>query len=453
MSMNVRASLVAAVALCAAPLSAAVIEVDSDGAGYTTIQDGLNAAATGDIVRVLPGTYTGALNRALDFQGKALLLESSAGPGETVIDCENADRAFFFHTMEDTASVVSGFRVRNGSAAAGGAAAFLHSTAKFVDMVFVDNSATDYGGAIYTESASPFVLESCMFTGNVSTGSGGALYAGYATDARIRGCSFVGNQSSGWAGAILSYSGSSVTLRSCLIEDNVSLEGGGIYCKLDSSVSLVETAILSNLAAQSGGGGVYCDQGCRAALDRCSLIGNGASGSQAGGIRFFQSGPSSVTNCTLADNVAGYRGGAIECSDADSVTITNCTLIGNSGNAGAGGIYLYHSSPVIANTIIAFSAAGEAVLCDQGTENPTITHCVVYANAGGDSLCGDYHDNAYEDPLFCDMPNGDLTLCANSPCLPGATWPERVGAHDQGCSACGSAVEPASWGRIKSLYR
>lgn len=127
--------------------------------------------------------------------------------------------------------------------------------------------------------------------------------------------------------------------------------------------------------------------------------------------------------------------------------------MGNRGDSGAGGVFLYQSSPVITSSIIAFSSIGGAVLCDTGSENPTITQCVVYANVGGDSLCGNHYDNAYVDPLLCDVLYDDLTLCADSPCLPGATWPERVGAHDQGCGACGSAVQPATWGRIKSLYR
>jgi len=273
------------------------------------------------------------------------------------------------------------------------------------------------------------------------------------TDAIVRGCTFASTAAGTTGGALVCYANSTATLRNCLVGNNSAGEGGGIYCGVGSAVDLVEVALEHNTATNSGGGGVYCDQGCRATLDRCSLVANVASGSQAGGIRFFQTGASWLTNCTLAYNTAGYRGGAIECSDADSVTLSGCTIVGNSGSFGAGGIFLYQSSPVIESSIIAFSSAGGAVLCDTGSEDPIITHCVVYGNAGGDSLCGDYHDNAYEDPLFCDMPDGDLTLCADSPCLPGATWPERVGAHGQGCTACGSAVEPASWGRIKSLYR
>ena len=86
---------------------------------------------------------------------------------------------------------------------------------------------------------------------------------------------------------------------------------------------------------------------------------------------------------------------------------------------------------------------------------PSITHCFVYANAGGDSLCGDHHDNEFsEDPLLCDVAGNDATLCADSPCQPsGNDWDELVGAYGVGCGPCGSPVEETSWGTIKALFR
>jgi hypothetical protein len=94
------------------------------------------------------------------------------------------------------------------------------------------------------------------------------------------------------------------------------------------------------------------------------------------------------------------------------------------------------------------------VYCETGTEAPYVHHCFIYDNAWADTLCGDnFHDIVYGNPLFCDFMEGDVSLCADSPCLPGVTWPSLVGSEGEGCPPCGDPVEPRSWGEIKALYR
>ena len=56
---------------------AATITVCWDGSGdMLSIQEGLNAAWSGDEVVVCDGVYTGIGNRDLDFQGQAITLRS-----------------------------------------------------------------------------------------------------------------------------------------------------------------------------------------------------------------------------------------------------------------------------------------------------------------------------------------------------------------------------------------
>jgi hypothetical protein len=70
-----------------------------------------------------------------------------------------------------------------------------------------------------------------------------------------------------------------------------------------------------------------------------------------------------------------------------------------------------------------------------------------------DSLPGTHHDNLFVDPLFCGMAYYDFSHCANSVCLGNNDWGESIGGLGQGCDACGSPVEPTSWGAIKAMYR
>jgi hypothetical protein len=60
-------------------MAAATVNVPAQ---QTSIQDGINAAASGDIVLVAPGTYFENIN----FNGKAITVTSSGGPAVTKID-------------------------------------------------------------------------------------------------------------------------------------------------------------------------------------------------------------------------------------------------------------------------------------------------------------------------------------------------------------------------------
>src|SRR6185437_15007351 len=79
---------------------------------FTTIQAGIDAAATGDTVLVDPGTY----NEHIDFKGKAITVTSSGGASVTSIDGGNKPgvATVLFVNAETSASVISGFTIRGG---------------------------------------------------------------------------------------------------------------------------------------------------------------------------------------------------------------------------------------------------------------------------------------------------------------------------------------------------
>ena len=123
---------------------AAVIHVPGD---EPTIQEGLDAASPGDTVAVAPDTYTGALNRDLDFGGKGIVLLAYYGRIMTIIDCEGAGRGFYFHSGEDTSAVVEGFEIVNAAADSGAGAYCVNgSSPKFRNCTFSGNDATTRGG-------------------------------------------------------------------------------------------------------------------------------------------------------------------------------------------------------------------------------------------------------------------------------------------------------------------
>jgi hypothetical protein len=85
---------------------------------YPTIQAAIDAAIDGNMVTVLPGTYTGAGNRDIDFLGKAITVRGVSGPANCIIDCNGSPnephRGFYFHNGEGPNSILSGLTITNG---------------------------------------------------------------------------------------------------------------------------------------------------------------------------------------------------------------------------------------------------------------------------------------------------------------------------------------------------
>ena len=159
-----------------------------------------------------------------------------------------------------------------------------------------------------------------------------------------------------------------------------------------------------------------------------------------------------ISRCSIYGNEAMGDGGGIACEGSLGL-ITRCTISRNYASSGAGGIHISDPlTPLITNTVVSFSSEGAGIECEDGA-SPTIYHCCVFGNAGGDDVCdASPGDNLFADPLFCDPDAGDFTLHSNSPCAPpGATGCGRIGALPVGCGPV--VVKPWSWGKIKGAYR
>jgi O-glycosyl hydrolase len=371
--------------------------VRPDGSGdYPTIQAAINAASNTDIIELTDGTFTGSGNRDIDYLSKAVTVRSqSRNPLSCIIDCQNLGRGFIFKSDEDSSSVLEAVTIINGVGSPGGGGILCGGTSGF--------PPTPHAG-------SPTV-NNCIITSN--SASGGGLPA------------------TRYGGGIYCCEGSSPNLNNCTISNNTCSGtlgqgiGGGMYCSGGRPI-LTNCVFSSNFAPGSGGG--FGCQGTWVSFTDCIFSGNTAGGGLAGIGGGLASAESHLTfnRCTFSNNAAGLNGGAMACWDFGP-TLTNCTLYANSATNG-GGIYLQNlsTSAVLQNTIIANSAAGQAIYCYAA--NAALSCCDVYGNAGGDwvgCIVGQNNNNGnfHRDGLFCDPNNGDLTLHYLSPC--GTFWPAR----------------------------
>ena len=422
--------------------AASTVRVDWDGGGdFATLQEGMSAANAGDTVLVAAGTYSGPLNRDIVFGGKSVYLMSEEGAETTIIDCQNAGRAFVLAGSEGPGTTIEGLTVRNGLAPSTGETA-------------------GWGGAMYISNSAPSIL-GCTFE-DCYAEYGGAMYLGISAIVAVVSCDFVDNEALYYGGSIYCY-GSDVDIAKCdFVRNEAGISGGGVCCKTGTLVYLSDCDFIECLAAD--GGGVYVgtfDNGGTEPEDPskiyyCRFNDNDASR----GAGLFINGFTWVNaaGCVFEHNTATWQGGGVYALTdyTRSLSVQGCTFCYNGAEHG-GSIYsagAYGFEMAITQSIFAFGTGGAAVQAeDYNSVAPSL--CLAFGNVGGDLLPDSR--NLQVDPLFCDVLAGDYYLCDNSPCL-AANHPYGfpLGAHTSTyttCDSCASPVEETSWGSIKAMYR
>jgi hypothetical protein len=220
-------------------------------------------------------------------------------------------------------------------------------------------------------------------------------------------------------------------------------QGGGILVEAAYTRPTIDGCLITGCYSQAGGG-IYL-HGYGAVITGCTFRDNSSDNGAA--IHCHQQADVLISGCLFHDNHSANFWGAIGLHNTPAV-ITSCTLARNSSPTCAG-IGLLNCNPVISNTIIAGGVEGKAVHCEGGTENPVLSCCDFYGNAGGDwveriadrlGLDG----NLCASPRFCAPEMDDFSVDEFSPCSepysPGDCG--QIGALGIGCTSI-SDVEDA----------
>jgi len=244
------------------------ITVATEGSGdYSSIQDGIDYAVTGDTIIVSSGTYT----ENLVFGGKGVSLISQNGANSSIIDGSGLGTVIVFNKIGSSA-MLQGFTIRNGS---------------------------DSG--IYCAYSSP-IITNCTISSNSTGYDGGGIYGDW---------------------------GSSPTISNCIISGNsAGYDGGGISCAWDSSLTISNCTISGNSAGYDGGG-ISCGWGSSLTISNCTISGNSA-GYDGGGIYGYRDSSLTISNCTISGNSANDDGGGISCDWGSSLIVVNSILWGDS---------------------------------------------------------------------------------------------------------------------------
>ena len=132
---------------------------------YPTVQMAINAATTGDEIRVGPGVYTDTGAAVLDFQGKSIWVHSTNGPEATILDGEGNRPVVLLTGLEGSTTVLQGFTIRNGFASIGGGIR-CNGSPQIIQCIIRDNVGVSITGGLMSSDTTGPSLQSVEFCNN-----------------------------------------------------------------------------------------------------------------------------------------------------------------------------------------------------------------------------------------------------------------------------------------------
>lgn len=339
-------------------------------AANCNLRNALNAAADGDTIQFVQGTFGWPITYTLDPANGTLTVSHSVtiqGPGSDTLTVSGGKAVTVFTVNRGVTATISGLTITDGNDSNTfnpGGGIFNLGTLTVAQSVIQNNSAPNgSGGGIY--SAGTLTLTGCTIGGN-SSAFGGGIAAGTfdvnATSLTITGSRITGNTATGGAGGgILTYGIGTDTITASTIQGNYATSGGGIangynvsgHGGAGSAVTISGSAVRDNQVTGTGGG-IY-NNGSLAFNSSLTLTNATISGNQAGGNGgglFNESFGGSPANAaliatTVSNNTVGNggsSGGGINDASGAITTLTASLVAGNIATGGA-------TAPDLANAI------------------------------------------------------------------------------------------------------
>lgn len=466
----------------AAPAAfAGTINVPGD---FPTIQQAIDAAVNGDLVKVGNGTFT----ENIDLKGKAITIRGN-GINKTTISGANGGSTVTIKSGETAATRLEDFAIKFGTGTlvstklVGGGIYMTGGSDPTLDGIAVGFNMADLGAGIYIDVGSDPLIQDCLVANNVthSKGTGAGLYiAGNPTlDAnRITentatsgtgGGAYVVNSTASftnneidknhayWGGGISVYGGSP-SITDNLFEENevlgapVNGEGAGLYLTgkstawvnnnefqlndahtgagvyaYDADANVVDNLLHDNYAATNGSGGFGYGGGMSLGKNRGTVELNEIyynDGALGGGVALRKDTTTLVYGNVIDHNDTGMvgLGGGIYALDATSFILAN-TIAANNASKGGGVYATGKKAPSIDTSIIFFNTAGSGISFFDTTGKLTFGFSdVEAASVGGSSIS--------IDPAFNDLSNRDFRLQASSPVIDAGNFSFSGGPND-----------------------
>lgn len=238
---------------------------------------------------------------------------------------------------------ISGISVADGNLSSGDGAGMTigNESVTLDDVVFTNNRTAGSGGAVALASGSRLTASASRWQVNFASVSGGGLYlpssSQVAPVVKLTNCQFVDNSAKQYGGAVYLYAWADTTVNRCIFSGNSAAVAYGGVASGGGLRSISDSTFVGN-SAPSGGG--LALGGMSATVTNCTFSGNQATdpNGQGGGLLLLIGcGSSTVRNSTFTLNHSAGTGGGVHFggSNAASFSFVGCVVAGNTSGQGS----------------------------------------------------------------------------------------------------------------------
>jgi len=381
---------------------------------FATLQEAVDAAAPGDLIKVAEGVYTDLHVREGMTQVVFITESVTIRGGYTTADWGTPDPDAHPVTLDAGGQGRVALIKRDGN----------RKVTVTLDSLWLTNgraTGTDDGGGIYAEYTH-LVITGCQVSGSTAGLKGGGVairYSGGAVlksnevysnsaehgggvhvhgsvDTLVAANHVYGNRAERQGGGIHMYSSDRATVVGNVVHDNVTLidAGGGIQVSDCDGSTVAMNQVFANVA-DNYAGGLWIQAGTEGVVVVENVVhDNRAVRGSAGGIRITHMSNVVLLDNRVTGNAAGTVGGGLYMAVVPTVTMVGNQFYSNTATRSGGGVYLSASSPfTMVNNVIADSEAsqGGAGLYLRGTSDGSTAGQLVH-----NTLADNRHGNGGE---------------------------------------------------------
>ena len=390
----------------------AELHVCPSGCAYDSVQDAVDAAKDGDVIKVAEGTYTGVsaregitqmvyISEAITIQGGYTTTDWDNPEPEvniTTLDAQGQGRVLYCN-LGWNIFTAAGLHITGGNATGlGGSEPWLG----------------DVGGGIYMDARGSSRLQNNHLYGNTAQSGGGGFLVGGAI---LDGNTISSNTAERQGGGILLLHGSN-QLSNNIFTGNDAAWGAGLKVNW-ATLILIGNTFRSNTSPELGGG-LFIEAGSAELSDNIFVANTAERG---GGLAILRSQEVTLVNNVIADNQASIEGTGIYIYGTDPMYVLHTTLVGNTGGDGSGiAISGYNpwgetktSTVDLWDTIVASQTIGLNVIDGSSMAVDSILwHSVAITLTEVPEADVSLVNQLYGDPVFADPTNGDYHITGAS---------------------------------------